>query len=341
MIPDPHEIGKAMLLELSKGPHADAANPANGVSHEKALSHLLTAGSHGGSHGGPAGSHGGGTTVGGSHRTASNTMKSMSSVLGGAGGGGGKAHSNPAKEYARFVREQARAARVLQRAYRIHLFHRAIRWGLRRHRHACSVSRVYRGHVARVYTVVFRRLRTAASIVVQSLVRMVKDRKRAQAYRKTVTNAALRIQPVWRGYKGRQYVKWVREVLWATLDIQRIIRGFLARCRFKRLLANKFHMSVIIPAVIKMQACYRGHGGRSIARGKKHAKWLKDVANPAVLGIQRCWRGLMGRREKEYRIALFYFAREIQRIHRGMKVRERFRQGLQNVAEYESVSTID
>ena len=87
-----------------------------------------------------------------------------------------------------------------------------------------------------------------AAIVAQSVARMVRDAARARKYRKTITNAALRIQPVWRGFKGRQYAKWVREVTWAAVDLQKMTRGFLARCAFKRAVAEKHHNTVIVPA---------------------------------------------------------------------------------------------
>lgn len=239
------------------------------------------------------------------------------------------------KQYQAMRRSQIYAAKTLQILFRKRYVPRVIRWMLRRHRAVTHISRVYKGHCGRLYAKEFRKVRTAAAIILQSTWRMVLGKAIAKEYRRVRVEAVLKIQPVVRGWFARRFVAWKKENDQIAVKMEKVVRGFLARCRFKRLLARKFHETVVVPAVVTIQALYRGHVGRNIVRKMRYEIWVRDVATPATIVIQRVHRGCVARKDYEVMKDRFYAAIEIQRVFRSFKKRRYYKILLRDKLEYE------
>ena len=54
--------------------------------------------------------------------------------------------------------------------------------------------------------------------------------------------------------------------------MNKVVRGYLARCQFKRMLARHFHRSVVVPAVITIQCMSRSTRARILLKRYKHEK---------------------------------------------------------------------
>ena len=239
------------------------------------------------------------------------------------------------KQYQATRRTHIYAAKTLQTLFRKRYVPRVIKWMIKRHRAVTNISRVYKGYCGRLYAVEFRRLRTEAAIIIQSAWRMVLGKRIAEEYRRVRVEAVLKIQPVVRGWFARRFVAWKRANDKIAIQMEKVVRGFLARCRFKRLLARKFHETVVVPAVVIIQALYRGHVGREIVRSMQYGIWLREVATPATIVIQRLHRGNMARKRYEVMKDRFYAAIEIQRVFRSFKKRRFYKLLLRDKLEYE------
>ena len=99
---------------------------------------------------------------------------------------------------------------MLQRIYRRNRVPKMIRQRLKEHRSSTNIGRNYRGYKGRLYYQEFFRICTAASIQIQSVYRMMVGRRRFNQIKKERTDAALAIQPIVRGWFGRQFVAWKR-----------------------------------------------------------------------------------------------------------------------------------
>ena len=141
----------------------------------------------------------------------------------------------------------------------------------------------------------------------------------AKEYRRVRVEAVLKFNLLYAVGLRRRFVAWKKENDQIAVKMEKVVRGFLARCRFKRLLARKFHETVVVPAVITIQALYRGHVGRNIVRKMRYEIWVRDVATPATIVIQRVHRGRMARKQYEIMKDRFYASIEIQRVFRSFK----------------------
>jgi hypothetical protein len=239
------------------------------------------------------------------------------------------------KQYQSTRRTHIYAAKTLQILFRQRYVPRVIKWMIKRHRAVTNISRVYKGYCGRLYAIEFRRIRTEATIILQSVWRMVLGKAIAKEYRRLRVEATLKIQPMVRGWFARRFVAWKRENDKIAVQMEKVVRGFLARCKFKRLLAQKFHETVVVPAVITIQALYRGHVGREIVRSMQYGIWVREVATPATIIIQRLHRGIMAREKYKIMQDRFYAAIEIQRVFRSYKKRRFYKILLRDKLEYE------
>ena len=222
------------------------------------------------------------------------------------------------------VRKQAHAARLLQRVYRRNRVPRMIRKRIRRHRAATNIGRNYRGYKGRLYFRELFRIKTIAAISIEATYRMMVGARIAAEFRRVRTAAALRIQPVVRGWFGRQFVAWKRANDKIGTTMNKVVRGYLARCKFKRMLAAHFHRTVVVPAVVVIQCMLRSAVARILLKKLKHEKWIREVAIPAAILIQKRVRGMIVR--ERFRIAALRqrSALLIQRIVRGWSCRLEF-----------------
>ena len=77
--------------------------------------------------------------------------------------------------------------------------------------------------------------------------------------------------------------------------MNKVVRGYLARCQFKRMLAAHFHKTVVIPSIIVMQCMVRSSCARIEMKRLKHEKWIREVAIPASILIEKRVRGMIVR----------------------------------------------
>ena len=105
----------------------------------------------------------------------------------------------------------------------------------------------------------------------------------------------MRIQPIVRGWFGRQFVAWKRANDNLGTTMNKVVRGYLARCQFKRMLAAHFHKTVVIPSIIVMQCMVRSSSARIEMKRLKHEKWIREVAIPASILIEKRVRGMIVR----------------------------------------------
>ena len=233
----------------------------------------------------------------------------------------GASKDSASDAYRRLLRKEAGAAKLIQQRYRSRIIYRAIRYLRLRHHGAASLQRTFRGYCGRIFARRFRIVRNGSSVKIQSTWRMHVGRKAARELRKVRTDAASRIQPIVRGWFGRRFVAWKRENNHRAVHMQKIVRGFLARCLFKRLLAKKFHDTVVVPSVIRIQALFRGFRDRQYVKQILHEKWVREVAVPAAIVIQKLVRGVQTRERARIRALRLAKSIEIQRIFRGWQSR--------------------
>jgi hypothetical protein len=154
--------------------------------------------------------------------------------------------------------------------------------------------------------------------------------------------AAIKIQRVYRGYCGRNiaidlfYGKQARLRRRALEDrkrriIQRIVRGFLGRCRAEHRREEIRNYQKRWYCARELQRAYRGHVARVYTNYLRRMAWLQKQ-NESALQIQRVYRGYRGRLLFAVAAALRilrskqqFYALEIQRFLRGCMGRYYFK----------------
>ena len=129
----------------------------------------------------------------------------------------------------------------------------------------------------------------------------------ARRYRFLRDRAARRIQPVVRGWFARRFVAWKKENEWAAVKMTKVVRGFLARCEFKRRLALRYLETKVYPAVRRIQRIWRGYRGRLVAKRLLEEKHQVEVVIPAAIAAQKFLRRLQAR-QKAARLRLVSIA---------------------------------
>jgi hypothetical protein len=192
------------------------------------------------------------------------------------------------------------------------------------HQAACIIQRMVRARK--------RQLLVAAT----SLARIYRGFEVRRGHLERVTtreSAAVMIQALYRGNKGRVRANFIRKTSWdmVALTGQRVIRGFLGRLRFKRFWARRDFL-----CAQRIQKRVRGMIGRRLAREwraivhdrssrkiQKMVRWYhfrkgyqSSVAayNLFALNHQRLWRGTRGRIIANRRRKRHFAAIEIQRV---------------------------
>ena len=247
--------------------------------------------------------------------------KKKKSTLAGIVSSSHKEKLTATQQFARHVRVQTKAALQLQRLFRRSRMPKMIRKRLRGHRASTNIGRNYRGYKGRLYYKELRRICEKASIKIEATWRMLCGKRVFEEVKRVRTNAALRIQPIVRGWFGRQFVAWKRANDQLGTTMNKIVRGYLTRCRFKRMLAAHFHRTVVIPAVIVIQCMTRSSVARIELKHLRHEKWILEVAIPASIQIQKRIRGMIIREKFRIQALRQKSAILIQRIARGKEKR--------------------
>jgi abnormal spindle-like microcephaly-associated protein len=114
----------------------------------------------------------------------------------------------------------------------------------------------------------------------------------------------------------------MRKFSWAGVRIQKVVRGFLSKCDFRRVRGRAFLKEVVVPAAITIQSVYHGMKGRMVYREVAHAYWMQTEAVPAVRFMQRFYRGHLGRCQVLELREMHRQAAVLQRVVRGRKMRK-------------------
>ena len=222
------------------------------------------------------------------------------------------------------IKIQTVACKKLQRIFRRSRIPKMIRQRLLEHRSSTNISRNYRGYKGRLYYQELYKICTIASIQIQSTYRMLVGKRIFEEFKRVRTEAALRIQPIVRGWFGRQFVAWKKANDNLGTTMNKIVRGYLARCKFKRLLAKHFHQTVVIPSTVIIQCMVRSSMARIIMKQLKHEKWIREVAIPSSIQIQKRIRGMIIRERARIQKLRLKSSIIIQRMIRGKIARIKY-----------------
>lgn len=119
-------------------------------------------------------------------------------------------------------------------------------------------------------------------------------------------------QALYRGHISRRYAAYDAAHYYAARSLQSGGRGFLARCRVRKMRASRAWDSYGLSALLLIQAVVRGFLVRkAFARRFQEAIRVKIMV-PAAGVLQKCWRGKLGKKEAALRRRINAMATEIQ-----------------------------
>eukprot|EP01029_Cantina_marsupialis_P005782 TRINITY_DN162818_c0_g2_i2.p1 TRINITY_DN162818_c0_g2~~TRINITY_DN162818_c0_g2_i2.p1 ORF type:complete len:1063 (+),score=239.27 TRINITY_DN162818_c0_g2_i2:798-3986(+) len=208
---------------------------------------------------------------------------------------------------------------TIQRRFRYHLTWRMHRLSLRRNLGAINIQRVYRGKVDREIAARYKAKMYWNATIVQRNYRGYVARCWVYQYREKAEGAATKIQSIARMFLAKKFVKWVRNDSDKAILIQKMVRGFLARCRVRHIKAKLFFENIFSPAVLRIQCFFRRMVALLELRRLQAAYRLEFFEIPAARLIQRVYRGHVGRNIARHQRFLNLQATNIQRIWRSVK----------------------
>ncbi|KAL4136637.1 hypothetical protein PRIC2_000168 [Phytophthora ramorum] len=209
------------------------------------------------------------------------------------------------KKYLKRRREYLQVAIKLQLLYRSNMHSKTLRRCFRRHLGALALQRLFRGHQRRKYAKAYFRVITCAVLIIQSVYRSYKSRHKTKVMRIRYHRATLNLQRVYRGFVGRKHVRRIRRLQANAIMVEKLVRGFMGRCRAQRIFLAKHKQQVVSPACLLIQRLWRGHRERRFATAKRQARDRVRVHLPAALRIETLIRGYLARRlVKKFRVAI-------------------------------------
>ncbi|KAG7376379.1 hypothetical protein PHYPSEUDO_013647 [Phytophthora pseudosyringae] len=223
------------------------------------------------------------------------------------------------KKYLKRRREYLQVAVKLQQLYRSNMHSKTLRRCFRRHVGAMALQRLFRGHQRRKYAKAYFRVVTCAVLIIQSVYRSCKSRQETKAMRIRYQRATLDLQRVYRGFVGRKRARWIRRLQANAIMVEKLVRGFMGRCRAQRIFLAKHNQQVVMPACLRIQRVWRGHRERKWVKAKRQAIERVRVYLPAALRIETLIRGFVARHlVKKFRAA-DKAARVIQKFWRSRR----------------------
>ncbi|OQR95349.1 carbon catabolite repressor protein [Thraustotheca clavata] len=213
-------------------------------------------------------------------------------------------------------RQYTIAAIKLQRHFRTKLQTKVLRRILKRHRHAITIQRVYRGYLARVFTTELFLVYTFATTHIQATYRSFISRRATKALKAKMIIGAIGLQRIFRGHKARKWALWLRYHVANAIEIQRVIRGHFGRLRAQMFRHAHFKRLHVVPAVKLLQRFYRGYRGRCIYHKVLSDHIRNTIHTPAAITIQRVHRGGIGRLIFRTRTLQVEMARHLQHWYR-------------------------
>lgn len=237
------------------------------------------------------------------------------------------------------ARTMTASAIRLQRIRRRGYLPRMQRMWARKQRAAVLIQCLCRGVRGRLYAAHWRAIRDESLLKIQCIRRGIMGRRAAREKERVATSLALLVQPVCRGRIARGYSTWLREHWQSAASMQRVVRGFLGRCRARDAQVVRFRL-LLVEASIRIQSMVRGHLGRKRANKVLSAVLQHYVLVPCSIVIQSYWRLIIARKEYLNRKRLTDAASQIQKCVRGVRVRSMFRTSLFTVYQHRCASVI-
>ena len=214
------------------------------------------------------------------------------------------------------------SVRSLQRLYRQRLRRRFLRWWFRVHHLATLISRFYRGYCARVYVHSFRKVRSEACVVIQSVWRGHYSRQWTRKFRAQRLRALSVLQPVMSAWLLRQRLSFAAKNRLSATHIQRLVRGHFGRTRTIQVLGMRYFCAVLVPASTRCQALFRGHRDRTFIRNVVLPSSRHRLStHRAILSSQKRLRGLWSRRRTAKLRERVAAAQRVQAVFHGWRAR--------------------
>jgi len=175
------------------------------------------------------------------------------------------------KKYLKRRREYLQAALKLQQLYRSNMHSKTLRRCFRRYSGALALQRLFRGHQDRTFAKAYFRVVTCAVLIIQSVYRSYRSRQETKAMRVLFHRATLDLQRAYRGFVGRKRVRRIRRLQANAVMVEKLVRGFMGRCRAQRMFLAKHKQQVVIPACTRIQRVWRGHRDRVLVAARRLA----------------------------------------------------------------------
>ncbi len=214
----------------------------------------------------------------------------------------------------------------LQRIRRLTEFRRAVKklWW---HKYAAlTIQRIVRGVFGRQYAALYARLKPVAAVKIQHCFRAMKTRIILRVWRGLTFRLTRRVLPKIKFFIRNCFLSWIAKRNHSATKIQSVVRVYLSRIvYFQRLGERYFVRGLFERAAVKMQQLVRGFLGRRRFWRLMVICLVQKVDHPAALRLQRIYRGRLAklllvkkRHAMRCRIKLQLFARAyVRRIWDG------------------------
>ena len=141
-------------------------------------------------------------------------------------------------------------------------------------------------------------------------------------FRRVRYAAQISIARVYKGHLAKRYVAWIRNFEDAAIQMQRVARGFICRCRFHHLRSGTYMRIVFEPRVVVVQKHIRGHLCRRWLKEFIRERLHEEVVVPCAGAIQRVFRGYQDRKIAQVLRIRRDAATAIQALVRGVLLRK-------------------
>ena len=205
----------------------------------------------------------------------------------------------------------------IQRLYRKYFFRKSVLEWYIRQRAACLIQSRYRLLVASKLVSQRKFNIYHASSIIQKYWRGRIGRLYTFNVRSEILFLVLKMQPIIRGIQCRQSLKWENRVYPYLLNIQRVIRGHLARKIIVKVKRLKYQ-TLSISSATKIQCFYRvQHSKRSFQTKYYHT----FVRIPSAIKVQSQWRRFQKALAFRIDMEVVKMVRRVQSLIRGVIVR--------------------
>ena len=189
-----------------------------------------------------------------------------------------------------------RVAIRLQRKWRLRYVPMAIKMLWIRPYAAMQIQRRVRGRFARLYVSLLKTLVPVAKSRIVAAYRAWRTRERLKAFFALVKKATQVISPILKRFVRNVVARWNKTHNRAARTIQCLLRVYMAKVKYYRILGSIFVPKYIVPRVIQIQALIRAVWARRRVQKMVSDRLVQWVDIPAAINIQRVVRGIAGRK---------------------------------------------